>query len=369
MADLHIERIAAVLVDYSVSVRQGDLVQIAGGPIAEPLIKEIYRLTLARGAHPYVRILLPGLQELLLEHADTSQLEHVSLLDTLFVERFDARILIESETNTKRFSQSDPSKQVIHQAAGRELKETGLLRIASGACRVCWTIFPTPAYAQDAEMSLRGFEEMLSKACFVDQEDPIAAWREEERSQAQVVQYLAGKRELRLVAPDTDLRVSIEGRAFRACAGTQNFPDGEIYSCPIEDSAGGHVFFPFPVREEGREMRGIRLWFEGGRVVRESAEQNESYLTRVLDTDAGSRVLGEFAFGTNRGVQRPTGNMMLDEKMAGTVHLALGHGYAEAGGVNQSSVHWDLVCDLRQDSAVYADGQMFYKNGRFLIGS
>ena len=361
---------AAVLVDYSVAVQRGDLVQIGGGPIAEPLIKEIYRLVLARGAHPYVSLQLPGLEEFFLEQASEEQLKHVSLLDTLYVDRFDARILIECETNTKSLSQVDPSKQVIRKASYRCLQEALFKKLASGEQRICYTIFPTPAYAQDAEVTLEEFEAMLYQACFVDREDPITAWREEERSQeATVSTYLADKSKLQVVGPGTELGFSIAGRRFVTCAGTINYPDGEIFTCPVEDSAEGYVTFPFPVRVEGKEMQGIRLWFEGGRVVQERAEKNEAFLTKVLDTDEGSRVIGEFAFGTNLAVTRPIGNMLFDEKMAGTVHLALGHGYSNAGGVNQSSLHWDLVCDLRQDSAVYADGQIIYKDGRFLIAS
>jgi len=358
---------ATVLVDYSVSVQPGDLVQIAGSPLVAPLIEAIYKSVLLRGAHPYVTLDLPGLLGLLFTHANEEQLKHVSVLDELFVDRFNARIFIYCQANTKSLSNVDPAKQVVRKAAHRQLRDRFLHKISSGAQRVCWAMFPTSAYAQDAEMSLREFEELVYRACLVDREDPIEAWRDAEREQEKIVQYLAGKREMRLLAPDTDLRFSVAGRPFIACAAKQNFPDGEIFTCPVEDSAEGHVAFSCPASEEGKEMTGIRLWFKGGRVVREKSDKHEDFLSEVLDTDEGSRVLGEFAFGTNEGVTHCTKNMMLDEKMAGTVHLALGHGYPEAGGTNKSSLHWDLVCDLREGGAVYADGELFYKDGHFII--
>ena len=240
-------------------------------------------------------------------------------------------------------------------------------RSASGALRWNVTLFPTDALAQDADMALAEFEDFVYGACLCDQPDPVAAWQEVARKQQILVDWLAGKSEVHLVGPDTDLTVGIAGRSFVNCCGDKNMPDGEVFTGPEETKVNGHVCFSFPAIYQGREVSGIRLWFEDGVVVKSSAAKNEAFLTQMLDTDEGARRLGEFAFGTNFGIQRFIKSILFDEKIGGTVHMALGGGYPETGSTNRSAIHWDMICDLRDGGEVTVDGELFAKDGKYVL--
>ena len=242
----------------------------------------------------------------------------------------------------------------MERAAKKELKWTG-------------TVYPTPAFAQDAEMSLREFEDFVYDAALVHEPDPIAAWQAVSRDQQRLVDWLADKREVRLLGPDTDLTLSIAGRSWANCDGHENFPDGEVFTGPVEDSAQGQVRFSYPACIAGREVEDVRLWFEDGKVVRATAAKSEDFLVAMLDTDEGARYLGEFAFGTNQGLQRFTKNILFDEKIGGTIHMALGNGYPETGSENRSAIHWDMICDLRQGGEVWVDGELLAKDGQFMV--
>jgi aminopeptidase len=367
MADLRVEKLAKVIVDYSLAVQPGDLFEITGTWLAAPLIEAVYESALRRGAQPYVNATLPGLEELFLAQADKEQLRHVSLIEQLVVRQFDARIDLMSEENTKALSQVDPARQVERNRAYKDLWQERRGRQEQGGLRECYALFPTQGYAQDAEMSLRVFEDLVYRACLVEEADPVAAWHEVSRRQQEIVDYLNTKETLRIVAPETEVTLSVAGRRFINCSGTVNLPDGEVFTSPVEDAVDGHIAFTYPVVTRGREVDGARLWFKGGRVVKASAEKNEAFLHQMLDTDEGARRLGEFAIGTNPYMIHFTRNAHLDEKIAGTIHLALGNAFPKAGGVNQSAIHWDMVCDLRQGE-IYADGQLFYRAGEFLGG-
>jgi aminopeptidase len=240
-------------------------------------------------------------------------------------------------------------------------------RVADKELKWVGTLYPTQASAMEAEMSLREYEDFVYGACLVHEPDPIAAWKRLSQEQQRLVDWLADKEEIHLIAPDTDLWLKVKGRRWENCDGRQNFPDGEVFTGPIEDSVNGHVRFSYPALYDGREVEDVRLWFEHGRVVKATAAKNEAFLLEMLDTDAGARVLGEFAFGTNQGIQRVTKNMLFDEKIGGTVHMAVGLGSAETGSQNKSAVHWDMLCDLRQGGEVWVDGQLFAKDGAFVV--
>jgi aminopeptidase len=283
------------------------------------------------------------------------------------VEDVDASISIWTETNTKALTNVDPTKQARAQAARRPISQRFLERAAKKELKWTTTAYPTPAFAQDAEMSLREFEDFLYSAALVHEPDPIAAWQAISKQQQRLVDWLKDKDQIRLVGPDTDLSLSVKGRSWVNCDGHENFPDGEVFTGPIEDSINGHVRFTYPASYSGREVEDVRLWFESGKVVKATAAKNEKFLLAMLDTDERARFLGEFAFGTNQGVQRFTKNILFDEKIGGTVHMALGRGYPETGSQNRSAIHWDMICDLRQDGEVWVDGVLFAKDGRFLI--
>ena len=367
MTDPRIAKWARVLVDYSLAVQPEQLVVIGGTPLAAPLIREVYRLVLERGAHPVVQVALPGLAEIMFRVANDQQLTFVSPDERLGPEQADALLRILSDSNTKALTGVDPARQQLHQRARTELRQTYLERAAAGKLAWCVTLYPTEAYAQDAEMALAEYEEFVLRAGFLDRDDPVTAWREQSREQARIIDWLADKREIHVRAPDTDLRLSIAGRRFVNADGRKNFPDGEIFTGPVEDSVEGTIRFSYPSMVQGRQVEDIRLWFEGGRVVKATAARNEAFLHRMLETDEGARFVGEFAFGLNRSITRFTGNILFDEKIGGTLHLAIGAGYPETGSRNRSAVHWDMICDLRRDSEVWVDGQLFMKDGEILI--
>jgi len=363
----HLEAWAALLVDYSVEVRPGQTVAITGGVAAEPLLRAIYRLVVARGAHPVMLPTFSGLGADLLLGGSDEQIGRVGPTERFLRQEADATITVLADTNTKAMSAVDPARQALYGKARTELMAAFMGRAAAGSLRWVLTLYPTDAYAQDADMATDAFADFVRRAGKFDQPDPVAAWREQEAANARLIGWLGGKREVRLRGRDTDLTLAVEGRTWSNSHGRRNFPDGEIFTGPIEDSVNGHVRFSYPAVTAGREVSDVRLRFHGGRVVDATAAKNEEYLIRMLDTDAGARTLGEFAFGTNFGIERFTKNILFDEKIGGTVHMAIGAGAPDTGSVNRSAVHWDLICDLRDGGGVDVDGEPFLRDGRFVV--
>jgi aminopeptidase len=367
MTDPRVETVARILVDYSVNIQPGEFVQIEGTPEGAPLILAVYQRVLERGGHPWLRLSLDEAAEILFKYASDEQLDYVPNVLRQFVEEIDARISVWTEINTKALSNVDPAKQARAQAARRPISERFLERAAQNELKWTGTAYPTHAFAQDAEMSLREFEDFVYGAALAHEPDPIAAWRAVSKDQQRLIDWLRDKDQVHLRGPDTDLRLSIKGRSWVNCDGHENFPDGEIFTGPIEDSVNGQVRFSYPACEGGREVEDVRLWFENGKVIKATAAKNDEFLSAMLDTDEGARYLGEFAFGTNQGVQRFTKNILFDEKIGGTVHMALGTGYPESGSQNRSAIHWDMICDLRQGGEVWVDGVLFARDGKFMI--
>jgi aminopeptidase len=367
MTDPRIASLARILVDYSIPVRGGDEVFITTPPSATPLVREIYRAALARGAHITVLVELPGIAPIFLEHASDEQLRHVSPVLNYVMENFDVRIAIAGLINTRELAGIDPARQALRAQAMRSVTQTFMDRSASGALRWTVTLFPTDAYAQDANMSLADFEDFVYAACLCNDPDPVASWREVGRRQQILVDWLAGKQQVHLVGPDTDLWVGIAGRSFVNCSGDRNMPDGEIFTGPEETHVNGHIRFSYPAIYQSRQVDDVRLWFEDGVVVKATARENQAFLEQMLATDEGARRLGEFAFGTNFGIRRFIKNILFDEKIGGTVHLALGGGYPETGSTNRSAIHWDLICDLREGSEVTVDGELFARDGKYVL--
>lgn len=367
LTDPRIEKMAEVLIHYSLALQPGQLLTINAQPVAAPLVEACYRQALLAGAHPHLDLTLPGIEEIFYRAASDAQIDFVSPRARQTMETFDARLAILSEVNTKALSGIDPAKQARAQQARRGLTETFMRRDASGELKWSVVLYPTAAYAQDAEMSVDELATFIFSACLLDEPDPVAAWRAVGQRQQRLVDWLAGKETVRLVGPDTDLTLSIAGRTFINDDGKKNFPGGEVFTGPVEDSATGTIRFSFPATYHGKEVADVRLRFEQGKVVEARAGKNEELLHQLLGMDEGATRLGEFAFGTNPGVTRFTRNVLFDEKIAGTVHLALGASYPTTGGRNQSALHWDMVCDLRQGGEVYVDGHLFAKDGRFTI--
>ena len=367
MNDPRLARLATLLVDYSLGLREGEVVRINSSDAAAPLIVAIQRVAIERGVHAYANVALEGLAEILVAEGSKEQREFVSDLAYREVDRLDAEITIWSETNTKSFSRADPEARGQVYAAERSLVNRRWERIGRGEMRWVGTLMPTNAHAQDAEMSLREYEDFVFRACHVDgDQDPVAHWRSAAEELTARAAELADTREIRLVGPDTDLRLGVEGRKWQPSYGTHNMPDGEVFTSPVETETEGEIRFTLPAVFYGREVEDIHLRFEGGRVVDADARSGGDYLRTLLDTDDGARVLGEYAFGLNYEIDRWTRNILFDEKIGGTVHLALGSGFADCGSKNESALHWDIICDLREEGEIYSDGELVWRAGRFL---
>ena len=367
MRDPRLEKLADVLVNYSVEVGKGDLVAVQGATVATPLLAEVYRSALRAGAHPFVRVQLPGLGELFYKTAKQHQLKYVSPIAEFETESVDKVISVWADENTTAMANVDPQKQATRSKATSRLFMRFMQREAAGELMWVGTQFPCNASAQDAEMSLEEYEDFVFRACMLHRKDPIAAWKRVHGRQEKIVRVLNIKRKIRVVAEGTDLTMSVEGRKWINCDGKANMPDGEIFTGPVEDSAEGTVSFSFPAYYAGKEADGVRLTFKKGKVVKARAAKNEAFLHAMLDSDEGARRIGEFALGTNYSIQKFTKNTLFDEKIGGTFHMALGASLPESGGKNNSGIHWDIVNDMRKGGKIYADGRIIYKDGEFRI--
>ncbi len=366
MCDPRLQKLADLLVNYSVGVRGGQLVRVRGPAFAEPLLLEIYRAVLAAGAHPLLRLGCEAAEEILLKHGSDGQLRYQHPLTLPEVQSIDASIDLWAEENTKALSQCDPAHLAAHQSARRPMMDLFMRRSAAGQLKWVGTQYPCQASAQDAEMSLADYEQFVFAAGHLDEVDPAARWRQISQRQQYLADFMQGKKEMRIVAANgTDLRLGIEGRRWVNCDGHENFPDGEVFSGPLLDSAQGRIRFSFPAVHNGREVQDVDLTFRDGKVVKASAGKNQEYLLAMLDMDAGSRLLGECAMGTNYHITRFTRNTLFDEKIGGTCHVALGAGYPETGNDNSSGLHWDMVVDLRQGGRIEVDGEIINVDGRF----
>ena len=340
---------ARLLAGYCLDVRPGQQVLVRAGTEAAPLVLALQREILARGGWPLLRLALPGADESWWSAARDEHLDGFAPIERVEAEAVDARVAIHSPDNATALADVDPAR------LARAARARGPLREAAMRQRWCVTLWPVPALAQQAGLGTAAFARVVEQALFLDRPDPVAAWRELSDRQARLIETLSAAREIRIEAPGTDLTLSVEGRTWVNSDGKRNMPSGEVFTGPHEDSAEGTIHFTVPSSPGGVDVAGVQLRFEGGRVVDARAERGEAYLRETLATDDGASRLGELGVGTNWGIQRPTGMILLDEKIGGTIHLALGRSYPETGGVNESAVHWDLICDLREGGRLLAD--------------
>jgi aminopeptidase len=355
-------RWADLLVDYCLRVAAGETIVIASEWEARPLVEACYRAVVLRGAHPLIRLDLPGLSEFFLQNASDAQLGHLPPVGLYEAETADARIRIAAESDTRGMARIDPARQAVVDRARDPIRR------AAGRKRWVLTQYPTAAYAADAGMELADYEAYVASAMFLDGPDPVAAWKELGERQAGLVAFMTGVGTVRIEADRTDLTLSVAGRTWINSDGRRNMPSGEIFSGPVEDSPRGRLRCGFPVCRGGRQLVGIELEFAGGRVVDAHADEGEDYLRTMLDLDPGARRLGEIGLGLNPGIDRFTGSILYDEKIGGTVHLALGRSYPETGGVNESALHWDLIIDTRKGGRITADGQVVMEDGQWRVG-
>lgn len=367
MTDIRMERLARLLVNYSVSVQKGEWVGIATDANALPLARLVFREVLEAGGHPSLMFNDEAMQRDFFRRASDDQLDWMNPTQKLFMEQADCYINLRATSNTRAMTSIDAKRIQRAAAARRPIMQTYMSRSASGDFKWVLTQYPTEASAQEANMSLEEYADFIYSATFCDRDDPVAEWRKVDAHQQGKVDWLKGKDRVTLKGPNIDLSLSIKDRVFINANGSRNMPDGEIFTGPVEDSVNGWVRFTYPSIVSGRAVSGIELKFKDGKVIEASAEQNEDLLMAQLDTDAGSRYLGEFAIGTNFGIQQFTGNILFDEKIGGSVHMAIGQSYPDTGGKNQSAVHWDMICDMRHESEIHVDGELFYRNGEFVI--
>ncbi len=366
--DSRVQKMAQVLVNYSTKIKPGEKVLFRGtSPAAQPLIQALYEEALKVGAHPSNYIHMSGEKVILMSTGTVEQIETLNPMLKLMYDTADVIIRVDADENTQEGSQfsQDKAKAWIRHYGG--IINVQSAREAAGTLRRCSTLFPTQGYAQQAGMSLRQYEDFVFSACMLHLDDPVAYWKQVGTEQQRLCDYLKGHKKLQVRGKNIDMEMSIDGRIFLNADGTANFPDGEIFTGPVEDSVTGWVNFTYPAIYQGTVVEGAKLVFEKGLAVKATADKNEAYLNAMLDTDAGSRRLGEFAIGTNNGINRFTGQILFDEKIGGTVHMALGSSYPQTGAVNKSSVHWDMICDMRDGGEILADGKRFYGNGKFII--
>lgn len=355
MTDERIKKLALVLVNHSITVKKGSIIQISCLPEAKDLGLECYKLCLQKGALPYLRVSLPGASYIYYKHASKEQLKAFPKIAAIEAEHSDGFISIGVEYNTKELTNIPPWKLALRGKTTRKVSDLIVDRNN-------WTIceFPTNALAQDAEMSLEEFEDFAYQAMLYDYKKLL----KKERKYAALMQR--GDK-VRIVGENTDLSFSIKGKKWITSYGERNIPDGEIFSEPRKYSVNGYIAYTYPTIMDGKEIDGIRLEFKNGKVVKATAEKNEDFLKKMLKADKGASYLGEFGIGMNYNIKRFIKQILFDEKIGGTIHLALGRAYKLTGGENKSSVHWDMIKDLRKGGSIYLDGRVVYKKGRFVV--
>lgn len=394
MRDQRLDKLAHLLVNYSVNVRPGQLVRIKGDAIGMPLLEAIYEQVVKARAHPMLRVTPASCDDIFMQEAGEGQLKYLNPVDQAEVEHIDASIGLWADVNTKSATRLDPKRGAMRSVANKPVFEVFMNRAAAaefpdqypGVKPLKWvgTLFPTQASAMDAERSLREYEDFVFKAGHLDKDDPAAEWRKIRERQQRVADYLNGKKEVHFQTnAGTDLRVNVEGMTWINCAGESNFPDGEVFTGPnlkaADGGVNGVVEYSFPAVHNGREVHDICFTFEHGRVVEATASKNQDFLIAMLDMDDGARNAGEIAVGTNYAITEYTKNTLFDEKIGGTFHLAVGAGYPETGNSNESGLHWDMVCDMRprklnngavdplSGGTITVDGEVIQRDGTFLF--
>jgi aminopeptidase len=366
--DERLSKLADVIVGYSTSVCSGDEVRIEGHLPTTPLMRELYRSALSAGGHPSATLIVNEAIEAQLEEGNDEQVEWVPPDARWTLERGDVWIVLDGAENTKHLSGVDPTRLARRLKAREPFQLRYLERSERGEFRWVLCGYPTNASAQEAGMSLPEYEDVVFRAAFLDAPDPVRAWQDFGEGLDRIASFLETISELRIVAEDTDLTLGVAGRSWIRSNGTSNLPDGEVFTGPVETSVEGTIRFTFPATIRGRQAEDVRLRFQGGEVVEATAARGEEFLRELIGMDDGARRAGEFAFGLNDAVTDYTGSLLIDEKLGGSVHLALGRSVPGTGGENASALHWDMVCDLRKGGEVYADGELVYRDGRFLDG-
>lgn len=365
MGDIY-SKYANLLVKFSLNVKKGDRFIIQATHLAEPLLNEIYKEALKVGAFPEFRIALNGTEKIFYDYASDEQLKFVSPLIEYAFGKYEKLLTIISPFDMKELQDVDPEKMQKVSVARTEVRKIVHQRAAKGELSWSLCVFPTKAAAEECSMTLSEYEDFVFNACFLYDDDPIAKWNEIKTNQQRIVDYLNTKQHVQYFGKDIDISFSTKGRNWRNSYGTNNMPSGEVFTCPVDDSVNGKVRFSFPGFFMGKPIEDISLEVRDGEVIKWNAAKGKELLDKLLEIP-GARRFGEAAVGTNFGINKFTKNMLFDEKIGGTIHMALGSSLPEAGGKNESAIHWDMLADMRDGGKIFADGELVYENGKFLI--
>lgn len=359
------QKYANLLLDYCLEIEEGKKLYIKSTTLAEPLLRELYRGGVARGAHVVIDMSFSGQNKIFMDNANEDQLSFASPNHTEAMHKYDAFLVVRAPFNLREDQNIDSQKRKFRALALKELNQAYYNRTANGEMVRSLCQYPTQASAQEAGMSLDEYRDFVFKACNLHKSDPQKAWLEVRENQQAIVEHLNTVDKVRYVGKGTDISFSVKGRKWINSDGRANMPSGEVFTGPIEDSVNGKVYFKYPSIYMGTEVQGISLEVKDGNVVKWSAEKGNDILDQVFDTE-GARRFGEVAIGTNYNIQTPTKNILFDEKIGGTIHMAVGQSYKQTGGLNQSPIHWDMIAEMKDGGQIYTDKKLIYENGVFL---
>ena len=366
MTDARLSKLAKLLVNYSTEVKKGDFVLVTGEDVAIDWMKEVVKEAVLAGGHVETLINSPMVGEMKIKNATAEQLQEENFIMKYALEKADVWLSAWGTRNTRASSNIDSDKVENSSKGAVSWRKVYSDKMGDGSLRWCGTQYPTHADGQEASMSLSEYEDFVYGAGLLDTEDPVAEWKKVSAAQQRWVKYLDTKKQVHIISEGTDIKVNVDGRKWINCDGKVNFPDGEIFTSPVENDIDGYISFTFPGIYMGKEIEGIKLEVVKGKVVKATAKKGEELLNTLLELDEGASYFGEVAIGTNYGIKNFTKNMLFDEKIGGTVHMAIGDSMGEAGGINKSTIHWDMLCDMRNGGKIYADGELFYENGKFI---
>lgn len=356
----NLHKFADLIVNYCLEVQPKQTIQINADVAAIHFVEELYKEILLSGGYPILELMNTNFTEIFYKNASEDQLGYISPISLFKAKNIDSIIEIRSQPNTKAFANLDMTKQRIRRNA--------LLPLNEEIDKKRWvlTLFPTEGYAQEAEMSMIEFNAFISSALFLDTKNPKEAWINLSKQQERYIGMINKFNEIHIRGENIDLIFSVEGRKWINSDGKRNMPSGEIYTSPIEDSFNGYFTSTIPNNKYGKEINNVRLEFSNGKIIKIKTDKNKDFLDGLLSTDDGAKIIGEFGIGLNYGIKQKVNNILFDEKIGGTIHLALGKAYEIAGGKNKSNIHLDLVADLRKFGEITYDNNLLYKNGYFL---
>lgn len=361
-----LKKYANLLTHYCLELKKGEKLFISSTTLAEPLVREVYRSALQLGAKVEVDLTFREKNRILLEEANEDQLDYISILYQNAINDFDAYLVIRAPFNLREDQNVDREKQKKRQEALRPIQQTYFQRTGDRSLKRSLCQYPTAASAQEAGLSLEEYQKFVFQACHLYDDKPEEAWLKVRDYQQKIVDFLNKKSMIRYKSDTTDISFSVKDRIWINSDGQNNMPSGEVFSGPIENSVNGVVHFNYPSIFMGNEVEGITLWVEDGEVKKWEAKKGKDFLDKIFEID-GARYFGEVAIGTNYNISRATKNILFDEKIGGTIHMALGQSYKQTGGLNKSSIHWDMITDMKHNAAIFADGEKIYENGNFII--